>query len=55
MHAMSPMVAVTRVSPIAAEILPTDAKGLSSHHRLLRSCYSQASFDSRGVEKKVQL
>jgi hypothetical protein len=50
MYAMSPMVAVTRVSPIAAEILPTDAKGMSPLYQS-----PQILPDSRGVEKKVQL
>jgi len=56
MHAMSLMVAVTRVlSPIAAEITPRDAKGLSPHRSLLLSWLSQASLDCRGIEKKVQI
>jgi len=57
MHAMSPMVAVTRVSPIAAEISPMDTKGLYSHRSILLSWPSQASLDcrGRGIEKKVQL
>jgi hypothetical protein len=55
MHAMSPMVAVTRVSPIAAEITHTDTEGLSPQHSLLLSWLSQALLDISGVEKKVQL
>ena len=49
MHAMSPIVAVTQVSPIAAEIFPTDIKGMSPPYSL------QILPDSRSVEKKVQL
>jgi hypothetical protein len=55
MHAMSPMVAVKRVSPIAAEITPRDNKVLSPQRSLLLSWPYQAPLDSRGVEKKVQL
>jgi len=55
MHAMSPMVAVTRVSPMAAEITPMDTEGLYSHCSILLSWPSQASLDYRGIEKKVQL
>ena len=55
MHAMSPMVAVIRVSPIAAEITPRDTKGLSPHRSLLLSWLSQASLDCRGIEEKVQI
>ncbi len=55
MHAMSPMVAVTRVSPIAAEITPMDTKGLYSHCSILLSRPCRASLDSRGIDKKVQL
>jgi hypothetical protein len=48
MHAMNPMVAVARVSPIAAEIFPMDIKGLSP-------LYSpQILPDSLSAEKKVQ-
>ena len=55
MHAMSLMVAVTRVSPLAAEITPMDTKGLYSHCSILLSRLSQASLDCSGIEKKVQL
>jgi len=55
MHTMSLMVAVTRVSPIAAEITPMDTKGVSPHRRLLMSRPPQASLDCRGIEEKVQL
>lgn len=48
MHAMSPIVAVMQVSPIAAEIFPTDVEGLSP-------LYSPWILpDSRSAEKKVQ-
>jgi len=49
MHAMNPMVAVARVSPIAAEIFPTDIKGMSPPY------FPQILPDSRSAEKKVQL
>ena len=49
MHAMNPMVAVTRVSPIAAEIFPTDIEGLSPPYQS-----PQILPDSRSAEKKVQ-
>jgi hypothetical protein len=55
MHAVSPMVAVTRVSPIAAEITPMDTRGLYSHCSILLSRPSRASLDCHGIEKKVQL
>jgi hypothetical protein len=55
MHAMSPMVAVTRVSPMAAEITPMDTKELYSHRSILLSWPSQGSLDCRGTEKKVQI
>jgi hypothetical protein len=55
MHAMSPIVAVMRVSPNAAEITPMDTKGLYSHCSILLSWPSQASLGCRGIEKKVQL
>jgi hypothetical protein len=49
MHAMNPMVAVTRVSPIAAEIFPKDIKGMSPPYQS-----PQILPDSRSAEKKVQ-
>jgi len=54
MHAVSPMVAVTRVSPVAAEITLMDTKELYSHRSILLSRPSQASLGCRGIEKKVQ-
>ena len=49
MHAMSPIVAVTQVSPIAAEITPTDIEGLSPLYSPQILPYSHSA------EKKVQL
>jgi hypothetical protein len=49
MHAMNPMVAVTRVSPIAAEIFPTDIEGLPPPYQS-----PQILPCRRSVEKKVQ-
>jgi hypothetical protein len=48
MHAMNPMVAVARVSPIAAEIFPMDNEGLSPPYSM------QILPDSRSADKKVQ-
>jgi hypothetical protein len=49
MHAMSPMVAVTRLSPIAAEITPTDIEGLFPLYQS-----PQNLPDSCGVDKAVR-
>jgi hypothetical protein len=48
MQAMSPIVAETQVSPIAAEITPTDIKGLPPPYS------PQILTDRRSAEKKVQ-
>jgi len=48
MHGMSPMMAVTQVSPIAAESFPTDIEELYP----LNS--SQILSEPRSAEKKVQ-
>jgi hypothetical protein len=49
MHAMSPIVAVMQVSPIAAEISPTDIEVMSPPYQS-----PQILPDSRSAEKKVQ-
>jgi hypothetical protein len=54
MHAMNPMVAVARVSPIAAEIFPMDNEELSPHSSILLDQASQILPDSRSEDKKVQ-
>ena len=54
MHVVSPKVAETQVSSIAAEIFPRNIDVLFPPGQLLLPWLSEALPDNRSVEKKVQ-